>query len=108
MSTLSSLHSLAEFAIQSMVREFMDTSWKQELAEVCLNGYGTMEIDMEPYERVIKYEKNSHNILTGEVFIDGKRTEGITFWSSLMEAVQYSWPSIFCSRLDKYLVLKVF
>ena len=108
MSTLSSLNSLAEFAIQSTVREFMNTSWKQQLAEVCLNGHGTMEIDMESYERVIKYEKNSHNILTGEVFVEGVMSEGITFWSSLMEAVQYSWPSIFCSRLDKYLVLKVF
>ena len=108
MSTRSSLESLAEFAIQGVVREFMDTSWKQDLAEMCLNGSGTMEFDMEPYERVIKYEKNSHNILTGEVFVDGVMSEGITFWSSLMEAVQYSWPSMFSSRLDKYLMLKVF
>jgi hypothetical protein len=86
----------------------MDTSWKQDLAEMCLNGSGTMEIDMEPYERIIKYEKNTHNILTGEVFIDGVMSEGITFWSSLMDAVQYSWPSIFSTRLNNYLVLKVF
>jgi len=108
MSSLSSLESLADVAIENLVCKFMNTSWKQELAELCLNGHGTMEIDMEPYHHIVQYQKNTHNILTGEVYIDGVRSEGITFWSSLMEAVQYSWPSMFSTRLDTYLILKVF
>ena len=108
MTTLSSLESLADIEIKNLVRTFMDTSWKQQLAELCLNGHGTMEFDMEPYNHIVQYQNNTHNILTGEVIMDGKISKGNTFWSSLMEAVQYSWPSIFCSHSENYLILKVF
>ena len=108
MSTLLSLESLADVAIENVVRTFMNTSWKQDLAELCLNGHGTMEFDMELYDHIVQYQKNTHNILTGDVIMDGEISEGITFWSSLMEAVQYSWPSMTCSHSENYLILKVF
>ncbi len=108
MSTLSSLESLADVAIENLVCKFMNTSWKQDLAELCLNGHGTLEIDMEPYHHIVQYQKNTHNILTGEVFMDGEMSLGITVWPLLIEAVLNSWSKMTCSHSENYLVLKVF
>lgn len=103
-----SLHSLAEYAIEKTVDEFMSTSWKEYMANLCMNGQGTIEIDMSPYEKIVYQQETYHNILTGDVFENNTYSKGITFWSKLFEAIRYEWLDIKCSRFENYLILTVF
>lgn len=106
----------ADHVIDVLVKNILESSWKEQLAEALMNGHTAIAISLRDIRHKVMIPgsclPHSHNIFSSVTTVYQTPTEfrkyggGPTLWTSLFQAMDLQWSGLRFVKTDHDLIVQ--